>query len=189
MKVILRYGDCVTRMSDMPEGSVGAVVCDPPYGLRFMDTAFDDLGDGAAQREWHRPWLTEAYRVLRPGGVIKAFGGTRTFHHLASMMELVGFVGVGLDAWSYGSGFPKSNNVSKVIDRAAGATPEVVGIAQGMGRQNPNWNGTAKGRSENSFKPEYTLTRPTTDAAKAWEGWGTALKPAWEPIIVGTKPR
>lgn len=135
-------------MKDMEDGSIGSIVCDPPYGLRFMAKAFDDLGDGASQREWHRAWLLEAHRVLAPGGVIKAFGGTRTFHHLAAMMREVGFQNIGLEAWTYGSGFPKSLNIGKAMDKTA----------------------------------------PATDAARTWEGWGTALKPAWEPVVVGVKP-
>jgi hypothetical protein len=184
----LRNGDCVEVMRGLAEGSVGAVVSDPPYGLRFMGKAFDDLGDGAAQREWHRDWLMEAYQVLKPGGVIKAFGGTRTFHHLGAVMREAGFTDLRVEAWSYGSGFPKSLNVGKAIDKAAGAEREVVGTAKGMGKRNPEWNGTAQGRAENSFKPEYALAAPATDAARTWDGWGTALKPAWEPVLVGTKP-
>jgi site-specific DNA-methyltransferase (adenine-specific) len=90
--------------------------------------------------------------------------------------------------WIYSQGFPKSMDVSKAIDKAAGAEREVVGVAAGMGKQNPEWNGTAQGRAENSFKPEYSLTAPSTDAAKQWSGWGTALKPAHEPICVARKP-
>lgn len=86
------------------------------------------------------------------------------------------------------SGFPKSLSISKALDKAAGAEREVVGTVKGMGKQNPEWNGTAQGRAENSFKPEYTLTAPATPAARTWEGWGTALKPSWEPVLVGTKP-
>lgn len=156
----LKIGDCVDRMAELPEGSVGAIVSDPPYGLRFMGKEFDDLGDGGAQREWHRGWINQAYRVLKPGGVIKAFGGTRTFHHFGAVMRDVGFTDIRVEAWSYGSGFPKSLSIGKAIDKAAGAARDV----------------------------QSNITAPATDAARTWEGWGTALKPSWEPVIVGRKP-
>ena len=184
----LKFGDCVERIAELPDGSVGAVVSDPPYGLRFMGKEFDDLGDGSAQREWHRAWVNQAFRVIRPGGVIKAFCGTRTFHHLAAVIREAGFTDIRIEAWAYGSGFPKSLNIGKAIDKQAGAAREVVGIVKGMGKQNPEWNGTAQGRTENSFKPDYALTAPASDLARTWDGWGTALKPSWEPVIVARKP-
>jgi len=141
-----------------------------------------------AMQEWHRAWLVECYRVLVPGGVIKAFSATRTFHRMAAAMQEAGFTDIRLEAWSYGSGFPKSLSISKAIDKQAGAERAVVDTVKGMGKQNPEWNGTAQGRAENSFKPEYALTAPATDAARQWDGWGTALKPSWEPVLVGTKP-
>ena len=86
------------------------------------------------------------------------------------------------------SGFPKSLNIGKALDKMAGKEREVVGRVKGMGKQNPEWNGTAQGRAENSFKPEYDQTIPASDLAKKWEGYGTALKPAWEPFLTGRKP-
>ena len=146
----------------------------------FQGTAFQ-------MQLWHENWLGEVYRLLPFGGVVKAFSGTRTYHRLAAAMENVGFVEIGLVAWAYGSGFPKSMNVSKAIDKAAGVEREVIGRVAGMGKQNPEWNGTAQGRAENSFRPEYDQTTPGSPEASAWEGWGTALKPAWEPFLVGRK--
>ena len=178
----LRNGDCIEVMRGLTEGSVGAVVSDPPYGLRFMGKAFDNLGDGAAQREWHRGWVEPAYRVLVPGGVIKAFGGTRTFHHLAAVMRVAGFTDIRLEAWSYGSGFPKSLDVSKAIDKAAGAEREVLGLKATYRKPQ-----TTPGGWE-CLKREPYETAPATGAARQWSGWGTALKPAWEPVLVGTKP-
>ena len=204
MRLTLRHGDCVEVLRSLPDASVGAVVCDPPYGLEFMGKAWDKLdwqagggfskpGIGArhtawpsfnsrapfgsanptcstcggrlrgakkcsceepawrvkgevasttttkdamrAQQEWHADWLRECLRVLVPGGRILAFGGSRVYHRMAAAFDDVGFLDVGLEAWSYGSGFPKSHSL----------------------------NGD-------------------------WTGWGTSLKPAWEPFIVGTKP-
>ena len=97
----LKFGDCVERIAELPDGSVGAVVSDPPYGLRFMGKEFDDLGDGSAQREWHRAWVNQAFRVIRPGGVIKAFCGTRTFHHLAAVIREAGFTDIRIEAWKW----------------------------------------------------------------------------------------
>jgi site-specific DNA-methyltransferase (adenine-specific) len=136
----------------------------------------------------HGAWATEALRVLKPGAHLLAFGGTRTFHRLTCALEDAGFEIRDCLSWLYGSGFPKSLDVSKAIDKAAGAEREVVGRVAGMGKQNPEWNGTAQGRAANSFKPEYDATIPATEAAQRWQGWGTALKPAWEPIILARKP-
>jgi site-specific DNA-methyltransferase (adenine-specific) len=183
----IKIGDCTQRLKDLEDNSVDAVICDPPYGLKFMSKGWDDIGNGSQQREWHRGWLKEAHRILKPNGVIKAFSGSRTFHHLIAMMEEIGFGGLSVEAWSYGSGFPKSHNVSKSIDKHLGVVREEVGVVKGMGKQNPEWNGTAQGRSENYFKPEYILTAPTSQLAKQYEGWGTALKPAWESICIGIK--
>ena len=183
----IKIGDCTQRLKDLEDNSVVAVICDPPYGIKFMSKGWDDIGEGSQQREWHRAWLKEAHRVLKPNGVIKAFSGSRTFHHLIAMMEEIGFSDLSVEAWSYGSGFPKSHNVSKSIDKHLGVVREEVGVVKGMGKQNPEWNGTAQGRSENYFKPEYILTAPTSQLAKQYEGWGTALKPAWESICIGVK--
>lgn len=100
--ISLLQGDCVTRMAEMDEGSISIIVCDPPYGISFMGKAFDQLGKGALQRLWHKAWVEEAFRVLKPGGIIKAFGGTRTMHHLAAAIEDAGFEKIELDAWAYG---------------------------------------------------------------------------------------
>ena len=212
--ITLRLGDCVAAMQNMPDESVGAVVCDPPYGLEFMGkdggwqagggfakpgigerhTAWPSFsatsrfgttnptcavcggrlrgakkcsceqphehwkpigkrknaeneglpdsmtGTGMsthlrAMQQWHTDWLRECFRVLVPGGRILAFGGSRVYHRMAAAFDDVGFMNIGVEAWAYGSGFPKSHSLDG-----------------------------------------------------DWEGWGTALKPAWEPFITGTKP-
>jgi len=132
---------------------------------------------------WH-----ECLRVLKPGGHLLAFAGTRTQDLMTLGLRLAGFEIRDMVAWVYGSGFPKSLDVSKAIDKAAGAEREVIGKVAGMGKQNPEWNGTAQGRTENSFRPEYDATSPATPEAQQWQGWGTALKPALEPITVARKP-
>ena len=339
MKIVLHHGDCVAVLKSYAEGSVGSVVCDPPYGLEFLGKDWDRLdwtdgggmasvglggraipwpsysGTGAAgtanatcarcggrmrgankcscpshgeapdwrvrgvalntsanadrmrkQQESHRLWLTEAFRVLRPGGTIKAFGGTRTFHRLAAAMSEVGFTGIGLEAWSYGSGFPKSLDIGKAIDktngegdrarrftawvRARGITVDVMwphllsfarneATARAMAHHYvtpgsqprvptrdlwailrplfepdpiPPWvdelvnrieaereiigvrsgfkavSGVAYGGDGGWASEEIPITAPATPEAAQWEGWGTALKPAWEPVVVGWKP-
>ena len=182
----LHNGNCVEVLGNMPENSVGAFVCDPPYGLKFMGKSFDNLGEGAAQREWHKAWVEQTFRVLKPGGVMKAFCGSRTFHHLGAVMKAAGFEGVGLEAWAYGSGFPKSMNIGKMLDKQAGAEREAVGVRQltGYGRAN-----VVHGQqTRNTTEFVQTSDVPASDAAKVWDGWGTALKPAWEPALVGRKP-
>jgi site-specific DNA-methyltransferase (adenine-specific) len=124
--------------------------------------------------------------VLKPGGYLLAFAGTRTQHRMAVRIEDAGFEIRDMIAWVYGSGFPKSLDVSKAIDKAAGAEREVVGRSE---------NGIAGGTGKHAgqekaygFSSEFDLTAPATEAAKQWEGWGTALKPALEPITVARKP-
>jgi len=130
---------------------------------------------------WHIAWLSAAYRALKPGGVIKAFSGTRTFHHLAAAMAEVGFEGVHLEAWTYGSGFPKSRNVSKAMDKAAGQVKILSEKpAFGIGGH-ASYGGHADGAT-------YKITEPVAPEARQWDGWGTALKPAWEPVVIGRKP-
>jgi len=150
---------------------------------------------GRLMQEWHERWLVEAYRVLKPGGHLLAFGGTRTFHRLACGIEDAGFEVRDCLSWLYGSGFPKSLDVSKAIDKAAGAEREVVGTRRGIratGCQYLDRGEPCKGhgdeRSQSGATVHAAATAPATDAAREWQGWGTALKPAWEPCVVARKP-
>src|SRR6188472_2743808 len=105
----IELGDCVERMAAMPAASVDAVVADPPYLISFMGKAFDSQAKtGRAMQEWHERWAREALRVLRPGGYLLAFGGTRTYHRLACAVEDAGFEIRDTISWLYGQGFPKS---------------------------------------------------------------------------------
>ena len=151
---------------------------------------------GAAMQEWHIAWTSAAMRVLRPGGHLLAFGGTRTFHRLTCGLEDAGFEIRDVLTWLYGSGFPKSLDVSKAIDKAAGAErePGRTLVTDGTRGATPNSPGNATcadcGRPARGVN-YCTCPRdggPVTDAAREWEGWGTALKPAWEPIILARKP-
>jgi len=228
----LFMGDCKDKMQSFDENSIGNIICDPPYGLSFMNKKWDNLdewksgagmskpgigqrelewpslggtqpfgganptcstcggrlrgvkkctcdepewvvagepvGDGTdaalnisldnihTQQAWHLNWLVEAFRVMKPGGVIKAFGGTRTFHRLAAAMEQAGFEDIHLDAWIYGSGFPKSLNISKSLQKKMDNNDQTTPVDQ--------------------------------ELVEKFSAYGTALKPAWEPFIVGRKP-
>lgn len=197
----LRLGDCIEVLKTLPDGSIGAIVTDPPYLISFMGRAWDDTEEGGCSQEWHLRWLKEAFRVLRPGGTAKVFSATRTFHRLAAAMEEAGFVldpEYSICAWAYGSGFPKSLNVSKALDQTAGAEREVVGTRPIAYADSPSGytsrsaNATARaGGIWNPVTGEVAhgrpVTAPATEAAQQFDGYGTALKPAWEPFIVGMK--
>jgi hypothetical protein len=169
-RTVVHLGDCIETMRAMPESSVDAIVTDPPYGLGFMGKEWDDLPPGL-------DFAVEALRVLKPGGHLLAFGGTRTWHRLAVAIEDAGFEIRDSIAWMYGSGFPKSMDVSKAIDKAAG---HWRGRAGAPSTENGSMSGANYERTEKG--------EPVTDAARAWQGWGTALKPAFEPIVVARKP-
>jgi DNA modification methylase len=188
--VTLLHGDCAKRLSQKPEGSIHAIVCDPPYFLAFMSKAWD-RAEAENQREAHRVWLRQAIFTLVPGGTIKAFSGTRTMHHLAAAMADVGFQDIRLEAWSYGSGFPKSLSVSKAIDRMKNLKRESKQIPFSgnalMRHGGDNTRPWMEAALEKGFH-ELPGDKPACAESELWSSWGTALKPAWEPILIGTKP-
>ena len=175
--------DCLKGLKLLEDNSIDSIVTDPPYELGFMGKSWDSTGIAYNIELWK-----ECLRVLKHGGHLLAFGGTRTYHRMACAIEDAGFEIRDQIQWIYGSGFPKSMDISKAIDKKFKAKREVIKTVKGMGKQNPEWNGTAKGRKENYYKPEYQLTASATPEAKQWDGWGTALKPANEPIVVARKP-
>lgn len=130
-----------------------------------------------------------ALRVAKPGAMLLSFGGTRTFHRLACAIEDAGWEIRDCIMWLYGSGFPKSHDISKAIDKKAGAKREVVGKGKGRtgGKAQPN-GGSTFSDDNYQWPGDYDITAPATNDARLWDGWGTALKPAWEPIIVAMKP-
>jgi site-specific DNA-methyltransferase (adenine-specific) len=151
--------------------------------------------EGAAMlgfQAWFTEVAIEALRVLKPGGYLLAFGGTRTYHRLAVAIEDAGFEIRDSILWLYGSGFPKSHDVSKAIDKAAGAERKVVGSKLGLpGYSMTNGKGGLYGGkfgANGTGEGECKITAPATPAAQKWSGWGTALKPAHEPIVVARKP-
>jgi hypothetical protein len=182
----LFHGDCLEVMAGMEAGSVDAVITDPPYELGFMGKAWDNSGIAYNVDVWR-----ECLRVLKPGGHLLAFGGSRTYHRLACAVEDAGFEIRDQIMWLYGSGFPKSLNVGKAIDKAAGAEREVVGVREDFAARAPKNNFdqfSATNPSENgintrSFAQKMgQLTAPATPAAQQWDGWGTALMPM--PLIL-----
>lgn len=245
------HGDCLDIMRMLPNDSVDSIVTDPPYGLGFMGKAWDALPPG-------QDWAEECLRVLKPGGHLIAFGGTRTWHRLAVSVEDAGFEIRDSIAWVYSSGMPKSLDVSKAIDKengrkfedryalgrhirerreALGLSPSEVNEWFGYRDGCQHWErqdrsgarvptlvdfrvlqerlglsddhreiverveaerevvGKAKGAGAkdavsfgNGHNPEYDLTAPATAEATAWQGWGTSLKPAFEPIVMARKP-
>ena len=186
----LHLGDCLEALRAMPDNSIDSIVTDPPYGLAFMGKKWDY--DVPSVEIW-----AECLRVLKPGGHLLAFAGTRTQHRMAVRIEDAGFEIRDMIAWVYGSGFPKSLDVSKAIDKAAGAEREVLGTIDPRsafdGRErtsaaiNTNWR-SAEGREDVRDLSKKEITAPATDAARQWQGWGTALKPAMELITMARKP-
>ena len=164
-----------------------AVVTDPPYELAFMGRKWDSSGVAYDTIVWG-----EALRVLKPGGHLLAFGGTRTWHRLAVAIEDAGFEVRDSIAWMYGSGFPKSLDVSKAIDKMAGAERVPNGAYTSTACDFIQQGEACPGHGDESSLSStviHTLpTAPATPAAQQWQGWGTALKPAFEPIVVARKP-
>jgi len=247
-------GDSLEVLKEIPDNSIDTIICDPPYGLAFMGKEWDDFGtDLQKYQEWTRRWALEVLRVAKPGAILMAFGGTRTFHRLACGLEDAGWEIVDTLMWLYGSGFPKSTDISKQIDERGGVVPdfeefrdtvkkvmkeknisrkqlekalgnymlshyltngsqpaiptyrdyliirdflglgdkfdnsfappakrEVIGHEKNWGQPSPSTPNCANG--------EWNITVPATPEAKRWEGYGTALKPSYEPIILAMKP-
>jgi site-specific DNA-methyltransferase (adenine-specific) len=178
------HGNCLVVMPTLEAESVDAIVTDPPYGLAFMGKDWDHGVPGVH-------FWAEALRVAKPGAFLLAFGGTRTFHRLTCAIEDAGWEIRDCLMWLYGSGFPKSLDVSKAMDKAAGAERVDAGPMQSV--PNHNLPGTgARFRNPSELDGARIsvpiTTAPATDLARQWDGWGTALKPAWEPIILARKP-
>ena len=210
------HGCCLDVMGGMKDESVDAIVTDPPYGLNFMGKGWDRGVPGVA-------YWREALRLLRPGGHLVGFGGARTYHRLACSIEDAGFEIRDQIMWIYGSGFPKSMDVSKQMDRMARRDYVAAAVSAGVKIPGNSYHDWTKGnhspsdawwqkfvealgadqvsaierkvleiypRSAGWFasKGSCSVTRPQSNLAQEWEGWGTALKPAHEPIVLARKP-
>ena len=207
-------GDCLELLKKIDDNSIDSIVTDPPYHLttvkRFSNASIDDnnstgeaaregknqyarLSKGFMGQEWDggdiafrtEVWQ-ECLRVLKPGEHLLAFGGSRTYHRMTCAIEDAGFEIRDCIQWLYGSGFPKSHDISKAIDKTLGAEREVVGRKKAPGMAKTSVEQGAQGRSVYEFN-EYSKEAITPEA-KQWDGWGTALKPAYEPIIMARKP-
>lgn len=181
MTAQILHGNNLDILPTLADCSVDSIVTDPPYELGFMGKQWDATGIAYNVELWR-----ECLRVLKPGGHLLAFGGTRTYHRMAVAIEDAGFEIRDSIHWVYGSGFPKSLDISKAINKAAGAEREVIGKSE-----NGIAGGTGKHAGENNvygFAGQFNVTAPATDAARQWAGWGTALKPAHEPIVLARKP-
>lgn len=175
--------DCLNVLREMPSNSVDSIVSDPPYGISFMAKKWDY--DVPSVEVWK-----EAVRVLKPGGHALIACGTRTQHRMVCNIEDAGFEIRDVVSWIYGSGFPKSLNISKAIDKAAGAEREVVGIREDFAkRANTKPSGREKmGKFADDKHVMGEITAPATKAEKQWDGWGTALKPSCEFFTLCRKP-
>lgn len=180
-------GDCLEELDKLEENSIDAIVTDPPYELNFMGKGWDNAGVSFSKSTWEK-----CLRVLKPGGYLLAFGGTRTYHRIACAIEDAGFEIRDCIMWLYGSGFPKSMNISKGIEaKEKYGKANTVAKRQieqdGNGREYKviQTNNGAMGEKKEFIRKEYA---PKLDEARKWQGWGTCLKPSYEPIIVARKP-
>jgi len=207
----LLKGDCLETLKDLPDNSIDAVLCDPPYHLQSIQKRFSSedaspvpehrgalhrLTKGFMGKTWDGGDIAfrtdvwrECYRVLKPGGHLVAFGGTRTIHRITCAIEDSGLEIRDLISWLFFSGFPKSHNISKAIDRSEGAEREIIGTRKQNGSK---FKLTEMIMDNGGFndpnRTEYVETIPKTADAIKWQGWGTALKPAQEPACLARKP-
>jgi site-specific DNA-methyltransferase (adenine-specific) len=184
------YGDCFEVMKFLPDCCIDIILTDPPYGLKFMGKQWDHGIPGIL-------FWQEMLRLAKPGTMLMAFGGTRTYHRLACAIEDAGWEIRDCLMWLYGSGFPKSHDISKAIDKEAGVERGVVRTKRHDYPDSDTW-GTAKNNNRGKgiwdnegggcVLSKIPVTAPATPEAQLWDGWGTALKPAYEPIILAMKP-
>jgi site-specific DNA-methyltransferase (adenine-specific) len=172
------WGECLLEMQNMEENSVDTIITDPPYGLSFMGKKWDY--EVPSIETWQ-----ECLRVLKPGGTLLCFAGSRTQHRMAVNVEDSGFILKDCIMWLYGSGFPKATDISKQLDKKH--KREVIGSRKTHDIRNNNLMEASQGKGKGTMTYEYTI--PTTPEAKLWNGWKShGLKPAYEPILVAQKP-
>lgn len=186
MTAIVHLGDSRAVLAGMEPCSVDAIVTDPPYELAFMGRKWDATGIAFDPEFW-----ALVLAVLKPGGHLLAFAGTRTYHRMAVAIEDAGFEIRDSLHWCYTQGFPKSLDVSKAIDAAAGVQREVIGTKPGTrGADGTGYESVMPGKAIGikQVRCEVPITIAATEAARQWSGWGTALKPAHEPIMLARRP-
>lgn len=204
-RVVLHQADCRDVLRGLPDNSIDSVVTDPPYALVSIQKRFGKPGSAPAKvregasgayarassgfmgKSWDtgevafsEEFWAEVWRVLKPGGHVVAFSGTRTYHRMAVAIEDAGFEIRDQLGWVYGSGFPKSHDVQKAIQKTKGRPGE---DAEG----NPIWCESC-GEAHAAHNAQGHALLCSECAAADWEGWGSALKPAWEPICLARKP-
>ena len=176
-------GDCLETLKTLPDNSIDSIVTDPPYGLSFMGKKWDY--DVPSTEIW-----IEALRVLKPGGHLLSFGGSRTYHRMAVAIEDAGFEIRDQIMWVYGSGFPKSLNIGKAVDKLQRNERDVIGKKEGtyadIRRDENTGQDSLHGGIKAKDRPRIEVMN--TKGKSPWEGWGTALKPAHEPIVLARKP-
>lgn len=166
-------GNMLDMLQVIEKESIDSIVCDPPYELNFMSKGWDNSGIAFNPETWK-----QCYEALKPGGYLLAFGGSRTYHRIAVAIEDAGFEIRDTIMWLYGSGFPKSMNIRLAIDKKNGVESKVIA------------NGKS-GVSSRAYQSEETTTAGCYEIKQAqnkWNGWGTCLKPSFEPIIIARKP-
>ena len=171
----LYNGDILDMKEVIKDNSIDSIVCDPPYEINFMNKGWDNSGIAFNKEAW-----AKCYDGLKPGGYLLAFGGTRTYHRIACAIEDAGFEIRDCIMYLYGSGFPKSHNIGLSIDKKFGFPDRGHRIAMAS-RFHPDGTFEPNGEELSSYEAK-------TELGKLWQGWGTALKPAYEPIIVARKP-
>lgn len=186
--VSLYQGSCLDVLARFPSACVDTVVTDPPYELGMMGKAWDSSGVAFQKATW-----ATVLRVVKPGGFLLAFGGTRTWHRLVCAVEDAGWEVRDCLMWLYGSGFPKSLDISKAVDRAAGAVRASTG--EGLRATHAAGNFGLRNRCPQCGKPKFSgnpcrcpKPKAVTTEARVWQGWGTCLKPSWEPILLAMRP-
>jgi site-specific DNA-methyltransferase (adenine-specific) len=183
MNIDLKHGDCLDKLKELPDNSVDSIVTDPPYGISFMNAKWDY--DVPSTDVW-----IECLRVLKPGGHLLSFSGSRTYHRMVVRIEDAGFDIRDQIMWVYGSGFPKSHNIGKAVDKIEGNEREVVDTKEQTGAKFKEWsNDPNETRWHNQgFNKVDGKQFDITKGNSEWEGWGTALKPSHEPIVMARKP-
>ena len=172
----LYQGSMLDMLEVIPEESIDSIITDPPYELNFMGKGWDNAGVSFQKETWEK-----CFKVLKSGGYLLAFGGSRTFHRIACAIEDAGFEIRDTIMWLYGSGFPKSMNIGLAIDKKNGVESKIIATGK-SGAKETHTN--SLNLVKNPFGGEYEIK----EAQNKWKGWGTALKPSFEPIIVARKP-